>query len=113
MNKLLTIYPDAYQLAKDIHLHFNENNDYSEEIRDGFKEMAREVVENIDEASKKRGKVKRFFLFKTIDTIHRIMLDIDYCVTVCKMDFVTAMEFYTKYKDLSETLHTKTQKLIK
>jgi hypothetical protein len=106
-HKDTTTYQEAYKSAIDLHRYLETNKDnYSEEEINQLKGLSRDIIGNIAESySQKTAKAKRFFNFKALDLINRLILDIDFLHDTQKLDDFNYTAFYNSYEKYAKQLY--------
>lgn len=80
--KDLNVYQRAYQAAINLHVHLQSKKSATPpQQADELKYLAREILANIAEGFNARTpKSKRFLYFRALDSIRRLMMDLDFMV---------------------------------
>ena len=106
--KDLNVYQRAYKVAIDLHrfLERSGGNFSTDEINQ-IKGMSRDVAGNIAEGfSQRTPKAKRFFNFKALDIVHRLLMDFDFLHDVQRLPDDMYRRFYEEYEVCAKILYT-------
>ena len=112
--KDLNVYQRAYNVAIDLHnfLEKNEGKISTVEINQ-LKSMSRDIIGNIAEGfSQRTPKAKRFFNFKALDTVHRIMMDLDFLHDIKRLPEESYNIFYSEYDICARQLYKYNQSIL-
>jgi len=112
--KDLNVYQKAYKSAIDLHQYLDKAGKgiTDEEIR-SLKESARQILGNIAEGfSQRTPKAKRFFNFKALDIVHRLVLDITFLADTQRFDKEMFKKFYDEYEQVAKELYKTNQGIL-
>ena len=112
--KDLNVYQRAYKVAINLHQFLEKDGGKitTDEI-DQLKSMSREIIGNIAEGfSQRTSKAKRFFNFKALDIIHRIMLDLDFLHDTQRLPDENYNSFYEEYEICAKMLYKFNQSIL-
>ena len=113
--KDLNVYQRAYKVAIDLHrfLEKNEGKFITDEVNQ-LKSLSREIIGNIAEGfSQRTPKAKRFFNFKALDAIHRIMMDLDFLHDIQRLPDEQYRNSYDEYDICARQLYKYNQSILK
>ena len=112
--KDLNVYQRAYKVAIDLHrfLEKDKGKFKTDEINQ-LKSMSRDIIGNIAEGvSQRTPKAKRFFNFKALDIIHRIMMDLDFLHDVQGLPDDIYNNCYNEYEICAKMLYKFNQSIL-
>lgn len=112
--KDLNVYQRAYQVAIDLHNFLEKSGDkFTTDEKNQFRSMSREIIGNIAEGySQRTPKAKRFFNFKALDVLHRIMLDIDFLHDTKRIPADFYNTCYNEYEICAKMLYKFNQSIL-
>ena len=105
--KDLNVYQRAYKVAIDLHQFLEKDGDkISADEMSQLKSMSREIIGNIAEGfSQRTSKAKRFFNFKALNAIHRIMMDLDFLHDTNRLRDKKHKDLYDEYEICAKMLY--------
>jgi four helix bundle protein len=105
--KDLNVYQRAYKVAIDFHRFLEKNGgSYSTDETNQLKGLARDIIGNIAESSSQRTpKAKRFFIFKALDCINRLLIDLDFLRDIQRLPDDYHRNFYDEYEICAKILY--------
>ena len=112
--KDLNVYQRAYKVAIDLHQFLEKDGGkFTTDEIDQLKSMSRDIIGNIAEGfSQRTPKAKRFFNFKALDVIHRIMMDLDFLHDTNRLPDKTHQDFYDEYEICAKMLYKFNQSIL-
>ena len=112
--KDLNVYQRAYKVAIDLHQFLEKDGGkFTTDEIDQLKSMSRDIIGNIAEGfSQRTPKAKRFFNFKALDVIHRIMMDLDFLRDTNRLPDKTHQGFYDEYEICAKMLYKFNQSIL-
>ena len=111
--KDLNVYKRAYKVAIDLHLFLQKNQEnFSTNEVDQLVDISKKIISNIAEGFSQRSpKAKRFFNFKALDAIHRLMLDLDFLRDTKRLPQKQYDHLYTEYDISARQLYKYNQSI--
>jgi four helix bundle protein len=112
--KDLNVYQRAYKVAIDLHQFLEKDGGkFTTGEIDQLKSMSRDIIGNIAEGFAQRTpKAKRFFNFKALDVIHRIMMDLDFLRDTQRLSDEKYNSFYEEYEICTKMLYKFNQSIL-
>ena len=112
--KDLNVYKRAYKVALDLHSFLTKREgDFTTDEINQLKELPKTIIGNIAEGfSQKSPKAKRFFNFKAMDNIHRLMLDLDFLHDTKRMPDKQYEHLYTEFDVCVKQLYKYNQSIL-
>ena len=112
--KDLNVYQRAYKVAIDLHQFLEKDGGkFTADEISQLKSMSRDIIGNIAEGfSQRTPKAKRFFNFKALDVIHRIMMDLDFLRDTNRLPDKNHDSFYEEYEICAKMLYKFNQSIL-
>ena len=112
--KDLNIYQRAYKVAIELHRFLEGNGGkFSTDEINQIKGMSRDVASNIAESfSQRTPKAKRFFNFKALDIIHRLLMDFDFLHDIQRLPDDMYRRFYEEYEVCAKIIYTMNKSIL-
>ncbi len=112
--KDLNVYKRAYKVAIDLHRFLDQKADVlsTDEINP-LKQSSKSITNHIAEGFAQRSpKAKRFFNFKALETVHRLMMDLDFLRDTDRMSKDEYEHLYNEYDVCARQLYKYNQAIL-
>ena len=112
--KDLNVYQRAYKVAIDFHrfLEKDGGNYLTDEVNQ-LKGLSRDIIGNIAESfSQRTPKAKRFFIFKALDCINHLLIDLDFLHDVQRLPDENYRNFYSEYEICAKILYKMNKSIL-
>ena len=112
--KDLNVYKRAYKVALDFHqLLLKKEEEFNADEINQLLALSKNVVSNIAEGFSQRSpKAKRFFNFKALDSIHNILLDLDFLRDTKRLPEKQCEHLYSEYDVCARQLYKYNQSIL-
>lgn len=112
--KDLNVYQRAYKVAIDLHLYLKSDKlKMSPQQAEEFKRLSREILANIAEGfSQRTPKAKRFFNFKALDAVRRMIMDLDFLHDIQSLPADEYQHFSGEYEICAKQLFKLNQAIL-
>ena len=112
--KDLNVYQRAYKVAIDLHQFLEKDGGkFTADEIDQLKSMSRDIIGNIAEGfSQRTPKAKRFFNFKALDVINRMLLDLDFLHDTQRLPDKNYTSYYEEYEICAKMLYKFNQSIL-
>jgi hypothetical protein len=112
--KDLNVYQRAYQAAINLHMFLNsKKSNVSPQNAEELRYLSREILANIAEGTNQRTpKSKRYLFFRALDSIRRIMMDLDFLVDLRVMPAKDSKSFHDEYEICAKQLFKLNQSVL-
>ena len=112
--KDLNVYQRAYKAAINLHLYLNSKKcPVSPQNAEELRYLSRETLANIAEGFNQRTpKSKRYLYFRALDSIHRLMMDLDFLVDIRMLPAKDSKSFHDEYEICAKQLFKLSQSVL-
>lgn len=112
--KDLNVYKRAYKVAIDLHQFLDKRKDeFQPSEKQELQSITRSVLGNIAEGfSQKSSKAKRFFNFKALSNVHKILMDLDFLRDTGRIPKKQYEHLYTEYDVCARQLYKLNQSIL-
>jgi four helix bundle protein len=112
--KDLNVYQRAYKVAIDLHRFLEKRGaEFSINENNQLRGLSRSILGNIAEGfSQRTTKAKRFFNFKALDSVHTIMMDLDFLHDTKQIPAKQYEHFYNEYDVCARQLYKFNQSIL-
>ncbi len=112
--KDLNVYKRAYKVAIDLHQFLTKRNDeFQPSETHELRAISRSILGNIAEGfSQRTSKAKRFFNFKALDNVHKLLMDLDFLRDTGRIPKKQYEHFYNEYDVCARQLYKFNQSIL-